>query len=666
MTLKSIFGRAVLEIGLFSLVVNVLLLFQPLYLLQIYDRVLTSGSMSTLLYITVIFMAAFLLMGFLEAVRSIYASRVANRLDTALASNAMHVAMYGPKAGTGEVPVIQDLTTVRNFITSRTLFFLFDLPFAPLFLLLLYFIHPALFYMTLAGVVLLVIITVANQLMTKGQLSRHARANAESNALAQTFARNNETIRAMGMTFNVIEQWGGKMTEVVRENDGYQWINSLFTGISRFIRMGLQIAILCVGAYYVLAGEMTAGMIFASSIIAGRALQPLDQIIGAWRHVQTAWSAFRRILPLAKLKAGQQEGSVLLPDPTGAITAENLTYFLPNATPGSEAVIKRLNFTIRAGECLGIVGPSGAGKSTLARLLVGAIRPAQGSVSYDSADIGQWLDADRGRHVGYLGQEIEFFPGTIAQNIARFEPDFKDEDVILAARKAGAHELIVGRVKGYATDLGPTGERLSGGERQRLALARAFYGNPAILVLDEPNSNLDKDGEMALETAIRGAKADGRTVIIITHRPSVAPLCDRLLVMRQGMMDMLGPTQAVLEALAKGDRGRPAAAPSGSPASPAGEKAAQVPQAASAADGGQADPPAPAPAQAVPANVNNAATGGTQAAPAPDKAPSLADRISQMSISNSGKAAVRPRADDAKAPEADQPAPLPKTAGNPT
>ena len=223
----------------------------------------------------------------------------------------------------------------------------------------------------------------------------------------------------------------------------------------------------------------------------------------------------------------------------GAITAENLTYFLPNAMPGSEAVIKRMNFDIKAGECLGIVGPSGAGKSTLARLLVGAIRPSQGSVAYDSADIGQWLDADRGRHVGYLGQEIEFFPGTIAQNIARFEPGFSDEDVIRAARKAGAHDLIVGRIKGYSTELGPNGERLSGGERQRLALARAFYGKPAILVLDEPNSNLDKEGETALETAIRGAKADGRTVIIITHRPSIAPLCDRLMVMRQGMIDMM-------------------------------------------------------------------------------------------------------------------------------
>ncbi|MAW85563.1 MAG: type I secretion system permease/ATPase [Phyllobacteriaceae bacterium] len=663
MTLKRIFGRAVLEIGLFSFVVNILLLVQPLYLLQIYDRVLTSGSMSTLLYITVIFMAAFVLMGFLEAVRSIYASRVANRLDSALASNAMHVAMYGPKAASGEVPVIQDLSTVRNFITSRTLFFLFDLPFAPLFLVLLYFIHPALFYMTLAGVVVLIVITVANQLMTKGQLSRHAKANAESNALAQTFARNSETIRAMGMTFNVIEQWGGKMSEVVRENDGYQWINSLFTGISRFIRMGLQIAILCVGAYYVLAGEMTAGMIFASSIIAGRALQPLDQIIGAWRHVQTAWSAFRRVLPLARLKAEQQEGSVLLPDPSGAITAENLTYFLPNAMPGSEAVIKRMNFDIKAGECLGIVGPSGAGKSTLARLLVGAIRPSQGSVAYDSADIGQWLDADRGRHVGYLGQEIEFFPGTIAQNIARFEPGFSDEDVIRAARKAGAHDLIVGRIKGYSTELGPNGERLSGGERQRLALARAFYGKPAILVLDEPNSNLDKEGETALETAIRGAKADGRTVIIITHRPSIAPLCDRLMVMRQGMIDMLGPTQAVLEALAKGDRGRPAAAPA---AGPANTPSPAAPAQKAPAPAGTTQP-APANPAAVPANVNKAVNGATGET-ASIKAKTLADRISEMSISNKGNATIRPRTDEPATPArtSGEPAPLPKSAGNPS
>lgn len=568
MSLKSIFGRAILEIGLFSLIVNALLMVQPLYLLQMYDRVLTSGSMSTLFYITVIFMAAFMLMGFLEAVRSIYASRVANRLDAALASKALHLAMYGPKAGTGDIQPVNELATVRNFITSRTLFFLFDLPFAPLFLLLLHFVHPALFYLTFSGVILLVAITVANQLMTRGRLSRHTRAMAGSNALAQTYARNNETIRAMGMTFNVIEQWGGKIGEAVAENDRYQRINALFSGLSRFIRMGLQIGILGVGAYYVLEGEMTAGMIFAASIISGRALQPLDQVIGAWRSIQTAWTALRHIMPLADLDGDRNETSVLLPAPTGAITLDNVTYSLPHAAPGAEPVVKRASLDIRAGECIGIVGPSGAGKSTLARLIVGAIRPGQGSISYDNADIKQWVDADRGRHVGYLGQEIEFFPGTIAQNIARFEPGFRDEDVIAAARKAGAHDLIVGRVKGYDTDIGGNGERLSGGERQRLALARALYGDPAILVLDEPNANLDHAGDAALETALRHAKADGRTVIIITHRTSIAPLCDRLLVMNRGMIDMVGPTHSVLEALAKGERASPVPA-ARMPAAPA-------------------------------------------------------------------------------------------------
>lgn len=553
MSLSRIVGRAVAEIGIFSFVLNMLLLVQPIYLLQVYDRVLTSGSMDTLAYISLIAMAGIAVLGILESVRTIYAARVANRMDVALAGKALFASLYGAKAQAGEIPMIQDLNTVRGFINSRTLFFLFDLPFAPLFLVLLYFIHPVLFYLSLAGAAILVILMLANQYATRRQISAVNQSNLESLAAAQLFTRNAETVRALGMTFNVLEYWGGRMSEGVAENDAYQQINSWFAAASRFVRLALQIGILGAGAYLVIKGEMTGGMIFASSIISGRALQPLDQIIGAWRHVQSATTAMKRLMPLTKMRMDRADGDVLLPAPSGAITVDTLTYHLPAAAPGSSPVIKQMSFSIAAGECIGIVGPSGAGKSTLARLIAGALRPSHGAVYYDKADISQWLDADRGRHIGYLGQEIEFFPGTIAQNIARFDPGFDEADVMKAAERAGAHELIISRPRGYGAEIGPTGERLSAGERQRVGLARALYGAPRILILDEPNSNLDMEGQVALEQAVTSAKADGLTVILILHRGPMLKLCDRLMVIRAGAMEMFGPTEAVVEKLAAAD-----------------------------------------------------------------------------------------------------------------
>lgn len=549
MTISRIFGRAILEIGLFSMVINILLLVQPIYLLQVYDRVLAAGSIETLVYITMIALAGLGVLGLLESVRSIYAARVANRLDAALAGNAVFLSLYSPKAASGDIQAVQDLSAVRNFINSKTLFYLFDLPFAPLFLILLYFVHPMLFFVTLAGALILVGLMVANQFATARMTADHSRTSYETIGLAQIFARNSDTIRALGMTLNVVEFWGGRMSETISQNDRLQQTNSWFSAMSRFVRLALQIAILGIGAYYVLKGEMTAGMIFASSIISGRALQPMDQIIGVWRQVQTTWTSAKRLMPLAKIQMQRRDDEILLPAPMGAVTADNLTYILPQAQPGAEPLINQVSFVIRPGECVGIIGPSGAGKSTLARLIAGALRPSRGSVAYDKADIAQWRDADRGKHVGYLGQDIEFLPGSISQNISRFEPNVAEGEVIKAARHAGAHDLIVSRPKGYSTDLGPGGERLSAGERQRIGLARAFFGNPSILILDEPNSNLDNDGQMALDQAIAGAKAQGKTVIVVLHRGPLMRLCDRLMVIRAGKLDLFGPTEAVLQRL---------------------------------------------------------------------------------------------------------------------
>ncbi len=569
MTISRITSRAIIEIALFSLVINVLLLIQPLYLLQVYDRVLSSGSMDTLIYISFIALAGMAVLGLLEYVRSVYAARVANQFDAALASNALVASLYGPKAQSGDIQPVQDLATIRNFISSRTIFFLFDLPFAPIFLVLLYFIHPMLFFGTLAGALILVGLMLANEFATRKVSAEHTAGTAETMALAQTYTRNSDTIRALGMPINLAEHWGERLGKTMAVNDGIQNTNSIFSSLSRFVRMGLQLAILGIGAYYVLLGEMTGGMIFAASIISGRALQPMDQIIGAWRNMQPALKALRRVLPVSRIQLGRREGDVVLPAPNGDLTVENLVYALPGTPPSAEPLIKLTNFQLRAGETVGIIGPSGAGKSTLLRLMAGAIRASRGSVAYDKADINQWLDQDRGKHVGYLGQDIEFLPGTIAQNISRFEPGASEDRIIKAALDAGAHDMIVSRPKGYATEVGPSGERLSSGERQRVGLARALFGDPRFLFLDEPDSNLDTDGQAALERALVAAKSAGKTIVIISHRGPLVKLFDRLMVFRGGTMEMLGPTAAVLQKLAS-------LVPQGPAVEPANQQASRV------------------------------------------------------------------------------------------
>lgn len=547
--LKWITGRAVLEIAVFSLVVNILLLVQPIYLLQIYDRVLVSNSQDTLVYLTVIAVFALFVLGALEALRSVYAARVANRLDAALSSKALYASLHSPKGADGELTLVHDVNKVRNFLVSKTVFFLFDLPFTPLFLVVLYFVHPSLFYVTLAGAVLLIGVVIANQITTRRQLGAYNSAGNETLALAQSFMKNTDSVRALGMSGNAIERWGGRLAEGLAENDGFQVRNSVFAGLSRFIRLGLQVAIMGIGAYYVLAGEMTAGMIFAVSIISGRALQPLDQIIGAWRQIVTSVGSFRRLAKLAQSNIGEENASVTPDAPEGMIRAENLTYFMPGAPPGTEPVIKRLSFAIRPGECIGIIGPSGAGKTTLLRLLAGAARPSQGAVFYDAVDISSWEETDRGRHVGFLGQTIEFFPGTIAENIARLDPDLDEKAVTGAARLAGVADLITSRPNSYSTMVGPGGEQLSGGELQRIGLARALYGSPRLVFLDEPNSNLDEAGEVALLKALTEARKDGVTVVVVTHRQGILAICDRLMLLNRGAIEMFAEPREVASKL---------------------------------------------------------------------------------------------------------------------
>jgi ATP-binding cassette subfamily C protein len=545
-------SKSLIEIGIFSTIANVLLLISPLYLLQVYDRVLPASSMNTLVYLTLFAVGGLAVLGILELVRSLYANRFAARFDVQLGSAAFIAAMNGSRAGLGDVQPLRDLATIRSFIASRALFFLFDLPFGPFFILLLYFVHPLLFAITLAGAVVMVAVALLNQAATSRSGREAGDTLAATMNFAQTFARNFETVRALGMVSSIVEFWGGRFSDSLRASDKVARSNAVYGGLSRTIRMVLQLAVLGVGAYLVLLEEMTAGMIFAASIISGRALQPLDQIVGSWRQVIDASQAWKRISALAKLDSIEKPVSVELPAPTGVLALEQVVYFLPNADPGAPPLIKRVSFAADAGEIVAIIGPSQAGKSTLARLIVGAIKPRSGVVRIDGADIQSWESDQIGRHMGYLSQEVELFPGTISQNIARFEADPSDEKIIAAAQRAQVHKLILGLANGYATVIGPMGVRLSGGERQRIGLARAFYGDPKILVLDEPNANLDAEGEAALEQAIITARLEKRTVLIITHRPSIAAKCDRVLMLRDGQIELYGPAQDVLQRLAQG------------------------------------------------------------------------------------------------------------------
>lgn len=541
---RPVLTRAIADVGVFSSLINILLLVIPLYLLQVYDRILPSSSVETLLYLSTIAVLALAFLGLLDAVRAIYTQRVAATVDHQLGARTFATSLAARYAGGGLSPLC-DLASVCAFIRSRGVLVLFDLPFAPVFLALLYLIHPVLFWLTLGGSLLLVALVVANQLAIGENDALSSERSAVASLAEQVFARNAETLRAMGMVQNAARVWGRHVSEALALHDRSSTANAIFSGTSRALRMMLQLAILGVGAWLVLQGKMTAGMIFASSLVSSRALQPLDQLIGSWRQIVDARWAWKR---LASALAAQpaEARKLTLPDPSGAISVQDLFFIAPNAAFGTEPILKRLNFQIGAGEAVAIVGPSGAGKSTLARLLVGALQPTGGSVRIDGADLRTWDDNQLGRQIGYLAQEVELFPGSIAENVARFDPETDDSSIIEAARNAEAHERILAQRDGYQTMIGPSDRTLSGGERQRIGLARALCGNPRILVLDEPGTHLDGSGEAALEAVLSGARAAGATTIVITHRPSIATACDCVMLLRGGVIEAFGPSGEVL------------------------------------------------------------------------------------------------------------------------
>lgn len=537
-----------LSVGFFSMFINLLMLVAPLYMLQVYDRVIPTRSEETLLMLTLVVLFLFAVLGGLELVRARILVRVGNRLDT-LINARLYSAMFRRSVlsqGQQTAQPLGDLTSLRQFLTGNGLFAFFDAPWVPIYLAVLYLFHPWLgCFATAAGVILLAL-ALANEKATKTLLAKANSEHIKAQDLANSNLRNAEVLHAMGMLPGVLKRWASKHHEfLAKQSQASDRAGSLISA-SKTLRMLFQSMILGLGALLVLEGDLTPGMMIAGSILMGRALAPVDQIIGGWRGFVSARSAYRRLDELL-LQIPAEPQRMSLPAPEGQLSIEGIAA----APPGVRAATLRgISLTVAKGEHIGIIGPSAAGKSTLARAVLGVWPVQAGAVRLDGADIGRWDRAELGPHVGYLPQDIELFDGTVAENIARFG-ELNAAKVVAAANKAGVHEMILRLPNGYDTYISAASGVLSGGQRQRVGLARALYGDPVFVVLDEPNSNLDDTGERALARVLDQLKADGVTLFVISHRRSVLRHVDKLLVLKDGRISMFGPRDQVLTQLAR-------------------------------------------------------------------------------------------------------------------
>ena len=528
--------------GVFSLVINLLVLASPLYMMQVYDRVLASRSHDTLVALTVLVVGLLLFMGLLELVRSRVLVRVGARVDGLLSTRVIDAVLrraLARGATEGDAP-LADLKSLREFLSGQGPFAFFDAPWVPIYLAVIFVMHPLLGYVATAGAVLLFAIALLNELCTRGPLSRAARQAGQSDDLADAGRRNAEALKAMGMEPGILRRWQGLHRKALRFQGMASDRAGAFSAATKSIRLILQAAILGVGAALVIEQAISAGVMIAASIIMARALSPVEQALGNWRGFVAARAAYQRLSRL--LAAFPREPERLrLPDAASRLHVDRL---LAGAPDSPRPILAGLDFSLSAGEALGVIGPSASGKSTLARLLVGIWRPRSGAVRLDGVALNQWQDL--GRQIGYLPQDVELFDGTVAENIARFAVEMDPEAVIAAARAANLHEVVARLPEGYNTRIGEAGQRLSGGQRQRLGLARALYGDPFLVVLDEPNANLDHDGDLALAEAIAGLRARGRIVVVMTHRPSIIDCVDKLLVLQDGRQRAFGPRDEVL------------------------------------------------------------------------------------------------------------------------
>ena len=540
------FKKTFRNIGVFSAVINVLMLMPAIYMLQLYDSVLSSRNEMTLLMLTLIMLGAYAFLGALEYVRSFILIRVGAQLDMKL-NKRVYTAAFEEclkKGDSNAGQALKDLTNLRQFLTGNALFAFFDAPWFPIYLTVIFLFHPALGIFALFGTAVIITLAYINEKISHQPLSEANSMAVASTNVASNNLRNAEVIEAMGMLPNIQSRWYKLHSRFLNLQAEASEKAGMVTAISKSFNIALQSLILGLGALLVLENSITPGMMIAGSILFGRAVAPVQLLISVWKQIGSTRSAYERLVKLLELNPAREAG-MALPKPQGAIAIEAVTAIPPGA---KVPAIKGLNFSLAAGEVLGIIGPSGSGKSTLARLLVGVWPAAAGKVRLDGADVYLWNKDELGPHIGYLPQDIELFAGTVSENIARFG-EIDADKVILAARRAGVHDMILKMPEGYDTLLGDGGAGLSGGQKQRIGLARAMYDDPSLIVLDEPNSNLDDVGEQALLAAIIDLRKRGKTIVLMTHRTSILGATTKLLLLQDGTAKLFGPTNQVVEAL---------------------------------------------------------------------------------------------------------------------
>lgn len=537
--------RLLIAVGVFSAFVNILMLTGPIFMLQVYDSVLSSNSEATLAALFGLICALFLFMGLLDHARARVLARVGARFQELLDKRVFDAVLRRAVAASERTKPqngLRDLETIQRVLSSPAPFALFDMPWAPFFFAIIFSFHWQLGCLALAGGAILLALTIMNEWSSRKPMQESAQASGQSEAFSEALRREGETVQALGMRGAGLRRWRKFREKALETGVRASDRTGSFATASKTMRFFLQSAMLALGALLAIEGVMSPGMMIAGSILMGRALSPLEQAIGQWSNIQRARNGWNNIQELLARTPVEQERTQL-PKPKGRIDVQNVT-IIP---PGQRApTLRGVNFSVDPGHAVGVIGPSASGKSTLARALVGVWRPAQGVIRLDGAALDQFEDDVLGGNLGYLPQDVSLFEASVAENIARLSDEIDAEAVVTAAKRAGAHDMILQLPDGYDTPAGPTGGQLSGGQRQQIALARALYNDPAVLILDEPNSNLDAMGEQALVNAIKEAKERGRTVIIMAHRPSAIAACDFLLVVENGQPRAFGPKDEVL------------------------------------------------------------------------------------------------------------------------
>jgi ATP-binding cassette subfamily C protein EexD len=536
-----------ISVGFFSLFINALMLVPVFYMLQVYGRVLSSRSLTTLAMLTLIMTLLVVTLGSLEWVRSRIMVRVSTRLDVLL-SRQVYKASFKRALDSGGMDAsaqsLNDLTGLRQFLSGNGLFAFFDAPWLPIYIAVMFLFHPWFGWVATGSALLLLLLAFINEKLTGPALAQANKEHIGATLYTTKNLRNAEVIESMGMLETLMERWGRRQRNVLLLQSQASDRGAIISTLSKSFRILVQSLVLGLGAYLAVEQQVGVGMVFAGSVLLGRALAPIDLIIGSWKGFIAARSQYSRLNDILDKQLAQPE-RMSLPAPQGHVQAENLIV----TAPGSKTpIIKNISFSVPAGCVVGIIGPSAAGKSTLARALMGVWVPQHGVVRLDGADISAWDKHELGPHIGYLPQDIELFEGSISENIARFA-EVDSEKVILAARTAGVHEMILLLPDGYDTVIGSEGVMLSGGQRQRIGLARALYGNPRLIILDEPNSNLDEVGDRALAAAMQQLKQTGATLFVITHRTNIVSQLDRLMVMSDGVINLYGPREQVLAKL---------------------------------------------------------------------------------------------------------------------